>query len=112
VNWTDEVDFSGAAFGGPYAQYNVGSEEYGKAFLVNVSRTFTPSVFSKHEAQLQRVNNRDSYNTALQNTPTCFCSIAQQWAQCRAVAWFFDNQTGTGGLPFGGRRTPFRATRI
>src|SRR6266446_1625693 len=69
ANWTDEVDFAGAAFGSPYPQYNVGSEEYGKAFLLNISHTFTPSVFSSTKLSFNRVNNSDSYNTALQNTP-------------------------------------------
>src|SRR6267154_335418 len=103
VNWTDEVDFSGAAFGGPYAQYNVGSEEYGKAFLVNVSHTFTPSVFSSTKLSFNRVNNRDSYNTALQNTPTLFLfNSATLGGSAVQLPGFFDNQTGTGGLPFGG----------
>jgi len=103
VNWTDEVDFSGAAFGGPYAQYNVGSEEYGKAFLVNVSHTFTPSVFSSTKLSFNRVNNRDSYNTALQNTPTLFLfNSATVGGSAVQLPGFFDNQTGTGGLPFGG----------
>src|SRR6267143_2072381 len=72
VNWTDEVEFSGSQFGGPYPQYNVGSEEYGKAFLVNVSHTFTPTVLSSTKLSFNRVANSNSFNTALQNTPTLF----------------------------------------
>jgi hypothetical protein len=103
VNWTDELDFAGAAFGGPYAQYNVGSEEYGKAFLVNVSHTFTPTVLSSTKLSFNRVNNSDSYNAALQNTPALYlynsATIASTAVQ---LPGFFDNQTGTGGLPYGG----------
>ena len=103
ANWTDEVDFAGAAFGSPYAQYNVGSEEYGKAFLVNISHTFTPSVFSSTKLSFNRVNNSDSYNTALQNTPTLFLYSSANLANTAVqLPGFFDNQTGTGGLPYGG----------
>src|SRR5260370_40655296 len=55
ANWTDEVDFAGAAFGSPYPQYNVGSEEYGKAFLVNGSDRFSPSVFSSPKSSFKHV---------------------------------------------------------
>jgi len=48
------------------------------------------------------VNNSTSYNTALQNTPTLYLLAAQRGRHCRAVAGFYDNQTGTGGLPYGG----------
>ncbi len=103
VNWTDEVDFAGAAFGSPYAQYNVGSEEYGKAFLVNATHTFTPTVLSSTKLSFNRVNNSDSYNTALQNTPTLYLfSSATLASTAVQLPGFFDNQTGTGGLPFGG----------
>ncbi len=103
VNWTDEVDFSGAAFGSPYAQYNVGSEEYGKAFLANVSHSFTPSVLSSTKLSFNRVNNSDSFNKALQNTPTLFLFNSATLAGTAVqLPGFFDNQTGTGGLPFGG----------
>ncbi len=103
VNWTDEVDFSGAAFGSPYAQYNVGSEEYGKAFLVNMSHTFTPTVLSSTKLSFNRVNNSTSYNTALQNTPTLYLfSSATLGGTAVQLPGFYDNQTGTGGLPYGG----------
>jgi outer membrane receptor protein involved in Fe transport len=103
ANWTDEVDFSGAAFGSPYAQYNVGSEEYGKAFLVNLSHTITPSVLSSTKLSFNRVNNSNSYNTALQNTPTLFLfNSATLAGHAVQLPGFYDNQTGTGGLPFGG----------
>src|SRR5467141_1261605 len=103
VNWTDEVDFSGAAFGSPYAQYNVGSEEYGKAFLVNMSHTFTPTVLSSTKLSFNRVNNSTSYNTALQNTPTLYLfSSATLGGTAVQLPGFYDYQTGTGGLPYGG----------
>jgi outer membrane receptor protein involved in Fe transport len=103
VNWTDESDFSGAAFGSPYAQYNVGSEEYGRAFLMNATHNFTPTVLSSTKLSFNRVDNSQSYNTALQNTPALFlynsASLASEAVQ---LPGFYDNQTGTGGLPYGG----------
>ncbi len=103
VNWTDELDFSGAAFGSPYAQYNVGSEEYGKAFLVNVSHTLTPTVVSSTKLSFNRVNNRFSYDTALQNTPILFLfNSATLHGTAVQLPGFYDNQTGSGGLPYGG----------
>ena len=103
VNWTDEVDFSGSQFGGPYPQYNVGSEEYGKAFLVNVSHSFTPTVLSSTKLSFNRVANSNSFNTALQNTPTLFLfNSATLGGHAVQLPGFYDNQTGTGGLPYGG----------
>jgi outer membrane receptor protein involved in Fe transport len=103
VNWTDEVDFAGAAFGSPYAQYNVGSQEYGKAFLLNATHTFTPTVLSSTKLSFNRVNNSDSYNTALQNTPALYLYNSATLASTAVqLPGFFDNQTGTGGLPYGG----------
>src|SRR6267143_1039264 len=103
VNWTDEVEFSGSQFGGPYPQYNVGSEEYGKAFLVNVSHSFTPTVLSSTKLSFNRVANSNSFNTALQNTPTLFLfNSATLGGHAVQLPGFYDNQTGTGGLPYGG----------
>jgi outer membrane receptor protein involved in Fe transport len=103
VNWTDEVDFAGSQFGSPYARYNVGSEEYGKAFLLNISRTFTPTVLSSTKLSFNRVENSNSFNTALQNTPTLFLySSATLASHAVQLPGFYDNQTGTGGLPYGG----------
>jgi outer membrane receptor protein involved in Fe transport len=103
VNWTDEVDFSGSQFGGPYPKYNVGSEEYGKAFLVNVTHSFTPTVFSSTKLSFNRVANSNSFNTALQNTPTLFLfNSATLAGHAVQLPGFYDNQTGTGGLPYGG----------
>jgi len=103
VNWTDEVDFSGAQFGSPYAQYNVGSEEYGKAFLLNITHNFTSTLLNSLKLSFNRVDNSFSYNTALQNTPTLFLfSSATLAGHAVQFPGFYDNQTGTGGLPYGG----------
>ena len=103
VNWTDEVDFPGAQFGSPYPQYNVGSEEYGRAFLMNATHNITPTLLSSTKLSFNRVNDSNSFNTALQNTPTLFLFNSAALAS-HAVQFpgFYDNQTGTGGLPYGG----------
>jgi outer membrane receptor protein involved in Fe transport len=103
VNWTDEVDFAGSQFGSPYPQYNVGSEEYGKAFLLNITHTFKPTVLSSTKLSFNRVENSNSFNTALQNTPTLFLfNSATLGGHALQLPGFYDNQTGTGGLPYGG----------
>jgi outer membrane receptor protein involved in Fe transport len=103
VNWADEADFSGSQFGSPYPQYNVGSEEYGKAFLLNVSHAFTPTLLSSTKLSFNRVANSNSFNTALQNTPTLYLlNSATLAGQAVQLPGFYDNQTGTGGLPYGG----------
>jgi len=103
VNWTDEVDFPGAAFGSPYSQYNVGSEEYGRAFLMNAAHSFTPTLLSSTKLSFNRVDNSQSYNTALQNTPILFLfNSATLAGDAVQFPGFFDNQTGSGGLPYGG----------
>lgn len=103
VNWTDEVDFPGSQFGGPYSQYNVGSEEYGRAFLINATHSFTSTLLSSTKLSFNRVDNKYSYNTALQDTPTLFLfSSATLAGHAVQLPGFYDNQTGTGGLPYGG----------
>jgi outer membrane receptor protein involved in Fe transport len=103
VNWTNEVDFSGAQFGGPYPQYNVGSQEYGRAFLLNATHNFTSTLLSSTKLSFNRVDDSNSYNTALQNTPTLFLfSSATLAGHAVQFPGFYDNQTGTGGLPYGG----------
>ena len=103
VNWTDEVDLSGAAFSSPYQQYNVGSEEYGRGFMWNVTHTFTPNFLSSTKLSYSRIQASDTYNTTLQNTPTLYLTnSAAIGSNAVQLPGFFDNQTGTGGLPYGG----------
>jgi outer membrane receptor protein involved in Fe transport len=103
VNWTNEADFSGAAFGGPYPQYNVGSQEYGKAFLLNVSHSFSANLLSSTKLSFNRVEASNTYNAALQNTPTLYLyNSATLAGHAVQLPGFYDNQTGTGGLPYGG----------
>ena len=103
VNWTNEVDYAGAQFGGPYPQYNVGSQEYGRAFLLNATHNFTNTLLSSTKLSFNRVIDGNSYNTALQNTPTLFLfSSATLAGHAVQFPGFYDNQTGTGGLPYGG----------
>jgi len=52
VNWTDEVDFSGAAFGSPYAQYTSGLKSMGSFPCEHVAY-FHADGAKQHEAELQ-----------------------------------------------------------
>jgi outer membrane receptor protein involved in Fe transport len=103
ANWTNEVDFSGAQFGSPYPQYNVGSQEYGKSFLLNVTHAFSTNLLSSTKLSFSRDQSSDSYNVALQNTPTLYLfNSASLNGTAVQLPGFYDNQTGTGGLPYGG----------
>jgi outer membrane receptor protein involved in Fe transport len=103
VNWYDEVDFLGSQFGSPYAQYNVGQEIYDRAFMLNVTHSFGPHLLSSTKLSFNRDDTSNSYNTALQNTPTLYLfSSATINGTAVQLPGFYDNQTGTGGLPYGG----------
>ena len=97
----------GSVFSSPYPQYNVGQTIYNNNFLLSVNHTFTPSLLSSTKLSFFRDNVSQQYNVALQQTPTLFLynvnsgsvSIKGQPLQ---LPGFFDSNTATGGLPFGG----------
>ena len=68
-----EIDQSGYAFSSPYSQYNVGESTVGQSYLLSVAHEFSPALSTNGRVAFTRINlNADTYNTALQNTPTLF----------------------------------------
>jgi hypothetical protein len=81
----------------------VGSEEYGKAFLVNATHSFTSTLLSSTKLSFNRVNDHYPFDTSLQNTPILFLfNSATLAGDAVQLPGFYDNQTGSGGLPYGG----------
>jgi outer membrane receptor protein involved in Fe transport len=93
----------GSQFVGPYPQYNVGQSIYNNNFLLSVSHTFSSNLLSTTKLSFFRDDGAFSYNTALQETPTLFLyNAAHINGQPVQFPGFYDFNTGTGGLPFGG----------
>ncbi len=118
-NWTDTTRLyfryareslstqSGASFASPYPQYNVGENIYNNNFLLSLNHTFSANVVSTTKASFYRDDVANTFNTALQQTPTLFLYNIQAGAvtiagQPLQFPGFYDFNTATGGLPFGG----------
>jgi outer membrane receptor protein involved in Fe transport len=98
---------SGASFASPYPQYNVGQTIYNNNFLFGLNHTFTPNVLSSTKLSFFRDAVANQYNLALQQTPSLFLFNINSGAviingQPLQMPGFYDFNTGTGGLPFGG----------
>jgi hypothetical protein len=95
--------FKGTAFASPYRQYDVGTTIDNNSYLYSLSHTFNQNVLSNTRVSFFRDNVATPYNTALTNTPTLFLFNAASFNnQPITLPGFFDEFTGTGGLPFGG----------
>src|SRR5262249_14535546 len=61
------------------------------------------NLFANTKLSYNRLNLKQTYDTALQHTPTLFLSNNASFQGIPVqLPGFFDNSTGTGGLPFGG----------
>jgi len=97
------VNFPGAAFNSPYAQYNVGLTIKNNSYLYSINHVFTPSIFSSTKLSFARHTTGNQYNTALQNTPTLFLNNNSSiLGNPVTLPGFYDATAGVGGLPFGG----------
>jgi len=68
-----------------------------------LSHTFTPTVLSSTKLSFNRVNQQHLLQHGAPEHSTLYLfSSATLRRHCRAVPGFYDNQTGTGGLPYGG----------
>jgi Carboxypeptidase regulatory-like domain/TonB dependent receptor len=104
VNY-NENDLSGANFASVYSQYNVGDTIQNTAYLLSVSHEFSTSLTSITKASFSRFNTSDSYNTALQNTPTLFVSVNATLPGTStpvSLPGFYNTNPANGGLPYGG----------
>jgi outer membrane receptor protein involved in Fe transport len=97
----------GGLFASPYSQYDVGETIYNNNFLLSVIHTFSSNVLSTTRLSFFRDDEAYQFNTSLQNTPELILwninlgsvTIAGQPVQFPGL---FAQNTGSGGLPFGG----------
>ena len=93
----------GSAFNSPYAQYNVGFTLVNDTYLGTATHNFTQNLLSNTRIGFSRDSRNNQYNTALHDTPTLYLyNGASLFGQPITLPGFYDNFTGTGGLPYGG----------
>jgi len=93
----------GSSFNSPYAQYNVGFTLVNDTYLGTATHSFTQNLLSTTRAGFSRDVRQNQYNTALHDTPTLFLyNGASLGGQPVTLPGFYNNFTGTGGLPYGG----------
>src|SRR5215831_11947191 len=93
----------GSIFNSPYSQYNVGFTLVNDTYLGTANHSFTQNLISNTRIGFSRDVRSQEYNTALHDTPTLFLyNGASLFGQPVTLPGFFDANTGTGGLPFGG----------
>jgi outer membrane receptor protein involved in Fe transport len=98
---------SGAIFSSPYPQYNVGQTIYNNNFLLSLNHTFGPNLLSATKVSFFRDDEAYQYNAALQQTPQLLIfnvpsGSATVNGQPVQFPGFFDSNSATGGLPYGG----------
>ncbi len=98
---------SGAVFASPYSQYNIGQTIYNNNFLLSVNHTFGSNLLSTTKLSFFRDDEAYQYNTALQQTPTLLiynvpAGSATINGQPIQFPGFYDYNSATGGLPYGG----------
>jgi Carboxypeptidase regulatory-like domain/TonB dependent receptor len=101
----NEVDEAGSEFASPYSQYNVGEATLSTAYLLSVTHIFSPSLVTSTKLSFSRINLPQTYNTALQNTPSLIASVNAQVPTTSTfiqLPGFFDFNPAIGGLPSGG----------
>ncbi|MCU1312513.1 MAG: Oar protein [Acidobacteriaceae bacterium] len=97
------TNFNGFDFSSPYAQYNVGDGATDNSVLWNISHVFNSNLLTNTKLSFTRLNTINTYNTALQNTPTLFLyNNASALGHQVQLPGFYSQITGNGGLPYGG----------
>ena len=100
-----EVDAIGSQFASPYSQYDVGQTLDNQAYLLSATHVFSPSLLTSTKLSFSRLNTFQSFDTALQNTPTLFVATNAQIPGTGTFfnfPGFYDTNPANGGLPFGG----------
>ncbi len=97
------TNLNGFDFSSPYAQYNVGDNATNNSVLWNITHIFGPRLLTNTKLSFSRLNQAQTYNTALQQTPTLllFNNATYQGTQIQ-LPGFYSQATGVGGLPVGG----------
>lgn len=100
-----EDDSIGANFASPYSQYDVGYANHAQAYLLSGAHEFNSALSTISRLSFIRADTSNSYNTALQNTPTLFVAsnARDPFSQAPFVLpGFYSTNPANGGLPFGG----------
>jgi hypothetical protein len=100
-----ETDTAGGDFASPYSQFNVGGTVKNQAYLLSVAHEFNPVLSSITKLSFSRFDTTNSYNTALQNTPTLFSYVNATDPVSGSpinLPGFYNQNPANGGLPFGG----------
>lgn len=97
----------GAVFASPYPQYDVGQTIYNNNFLLSVNHTFGSNLLSNTKLSFFRDDEANQYNASLQETPTLLIynipsGSAVINGQPIQFPGFYDYNSATGGLPYGG----------
>jgi carboxypeptidase family protein len=104
--------FDGSTFFSPYPQYNVGTTELNQSLLYSLTHVFSSNVLDTTKVSFTRFNDKNSFDTALTQTPNLFLSGAIPTDPATGIAIQMpglENATpGTGGLPFGGPENTFQ----
>ncbi len=96
-------DFIGYDFSTPYSQYNVGDTESDNSVLWNISHIFSPKVLTNTKLSFTRFNLANTYDAALQQTPSLFLFNNATFGGTQIqLPGFYSQATGNGGLPAGG----------
>ena len=100
-----EIDQLGAAVASPYAQYNVGASNTAQAYLLSVAHSFNSAFSTIGRISFARNIVANSYDTALQNTPTLNVApsaIDPFSGNNFYTPGFYPTNPANGGLPAGG----------
>lgn len=104
VNY-NEQDQTGSTFASPYAAYDVGFANDASSYLYSLTHEFSSALSTITKLGFSRFDQSNSYNTALQNTPTLFVATnAEDPFSGKQFQFpgFYDTNPGNGGLPYGG----------
>jgi hypothetical protein len=100
-----ETDTAGGDFSSPYSQFNVGGTVKNQAYLLSVAHEFNPALSSITKLSFSRFDTTNTYNTALQNTPTLFSYVNATDPVSGSpinLPGFYNQNPANGGLPYGG----------
>jgi hypothetical protein len=93
----------GSIFTSAYTQYNVGETIKDNNYLLSVNHSFSSTLLSASKLSFFRDIETEQFNTAFTSAPTLFLFNGATFGGTQiALPGFFDQFTGTGGLPYGG----------
>ena len=101
----ENIDYlPGTVFYSPYPQYDVGFADLNQSYLYSLTHTFNSRLLNNSKVSFTRFNNKNSFNTALVNTPSLELAtpadpVTGGYIQMPGLQ---NEGPGAGGLPYGG----------